>query len=485
MPRPYYHRSRKDLFLEEYLPRIGRGEAFTEEAVQNWFRFNYEKFTHYSITWLLRNLAPNAWTKPRPGYDKLWRVAEGVYTRLGEQGSAPLDGGNVPPPPINRLSKPNIAPEAQEIALFFSDQRSPTSHLIDAGSVEEKFRHYKKKGIPMVLVASAEVENAVGAKSTLQQRFASKRIAGDWFKLTPAEESEARQFIQALQQQKRMEAPAKAEKSGIKVKKASILQPSPTSSPNGIRIWNERSALSKHGEGFLKDGAQVYQKALGIYGGKNISALLEALTIWADPKTEAALPIWYPNFFRSAKLHNSDKTPMYERGATIQKIEGNRRARWAFRQSIGLSQDYSTPNWEVCHIWAAATRHDNNPLIDNPAYYSRLSNLVMMPKKLHERVDSDPEAQFMLRMCAYYLYGWVCPDHSVKDEATRVKDDPPPANYPASWPSRSEPNTIPKTVVGMNGRIGDSIAKRNKQMHRDCWVLLTCPVCGYGAESAP
>src|SRR5438105_918457 len=64
-----YQKSRKDIFLDEYLPSINANQEFTTDEVVDWFALRYSPgFPPSSIELLLRYLSDNARPKALPSY---------------------------------------------------------------------------------------------------------------------------------------------------------------------------------------------------------------------------------------------------------------------------------------------------------------------------------------------------------------------------------------------------------------------------------
>ena len=53
----YYGRSRKAIFLEDFLPKIPMGGRFSTEEAFKWFQRDYPLFKESGVRWLLRYLS--------------------------------------------------------------------------------------------------------------------------------------------------------------------------------------------------------------------------------------------------------------------------------------------------------------------------------------------------------------------------------------------------------------------------------------------
>ena len=108
-------------------------------------------------------------------------------------------------------------------------------------------------------------------------------------------------------------------------------------------------------------------------------------------------------------------------------------------------------NWTVCHIWGYDDPNfgPGGSVVHDPRFYSCIGNMVWLPTSLKGFTDSLPEVKSLLRVCAYYLYGFLCDHPNSQSEAQRIRDGWIPAQYPPAWPTETRkalpPGTSPFT----------------------------------------
>lgn len=203
---------------------------------------------------------------------------------------------------------------------------------------------------------------------------------------------------------------------------------------------------------------------------------LEKESNWADPITYRSLEVWYPGFYRAAQLFKRDGTPRKPHRTQPFREEGNRRARWSIREGLGYDRDIGHPDgWVACHIWGS-DRGDGERIVDNPDYYSRLANLLLLPSDLHKEVDDHRELRSILQTCAFYLYEWLCPQPTVSDRAEPIRNGRIPDFYPKNWPSSRGDPRVPRGIVRYNSAIAVALEHRKQaiEQHKDCWELKRC-----------
>ncbi len=92
--------------------------------------------------------------------------------------------------------------------------------------------------------------------------------------------------------------------------------------------------------------------------------------------------------------------------------------------------------------------------------------MVALPTPLKALTDSMLVIKYMLRVCAFYLYGWICEAEEVREEAEMIKKGTIPDNYPSSWPLRENDKT-PPGLMGFNPRIDEFIQRRRQAIRDD------------------
>ncbi|MBM3729062.1 MAG: hypothetical protein FJW40_27005 [Acidobacteria bacterium] len=89
-----------------------------------------------------------------------------------------------------------------------------------------------------------------------------------------------------------------------------------------------------------------------------------------------------------------------------------------------------------------------------------------MPTPLKALTDSDPEIKRILRVCAYRLYGWVCDDPAVREQADQVRSGFIPPTYPRAWP-RKDGDPPPPGVIACSPDIRRLIKKRKDEIRQE------------------
>jgi hypothetical protein len=221
----------------------------------------------------------------------------------------------------------------------------------------------------------------------------------------------------------------------------------------------------------LPDGLDLFAQ---ISRDLNISVtpIIERACRWVDPKTFQMLPVWYPETHRGGPMFNAKYDRQYTNkrrgGEPIPKTEPNIQAGKAIRQAMGIPVSWRGYNWTVCHIWGIDDPlfQRSNTIISDPRYYSCVGNMVLLPTPLKAFTDSVPEIKYMLRLCAYNLYGWV-PSVPEDQELCRivelVKSEAVPTDYPATWP-RKPNEKLPLGLIPYSDWIGEAIRKRKKEI---------------------
>ncbi len=205
----------------------------------------------------------------------------------------------------------------------------------------------------------------------------------------------------------------------------------------------------------------------------DVASLIADTCLWVDPKTFQELPVWYPETYRGAPIYDCKWQRIYTNtskssGRTVEKMEPNIRAGLALWRALGFGPRSKPKNWTVCHIWGVDDEYFQRPntIVRNPKYYSCVGNMVALPSPLKALTDGLPEIKRMLRVCAYYLYGWVCDADEVKAEASAITNGSIPDGYPESWP-RKQGGISPKGMVRYNATIQKFLTKRKEEIGRD------------------
>jgi len=154
----------------------------------------------------------------------------------------------------------------------------------------------------------------------------------------------------------------------------------------------------------------------------------------------------------------------------------------ALWQALGFSRGAKPKNWTVCHIWGiddpAFRKH--NAIVQDPRFYSCVGNMVALPTPLKAFTDSIPEIKLMLRICAYYLYGWLCEHDSVKEQAELITSGLVPKGYPATWPKKLG-DPPPPGVVEFSATVQRFVDKRKAEIQRE----LKAAGCFYPRDKVP
>lgn len=220
----------------------------------------------------------------------------------------------------------------------------------------------------------------------------------------------------------------------------------------------------------LNDGIVVFEEACE-EKRINIASLIEDTCLRADPEIVQELPLWYPETHRKALMYDAKRQRVYINtdklsGHTTQKREPNIKAAKAFWWSIGFTSATKPRNWTVCHIWGVddPTFQKPNTIIQDPKYYSCIANMVALPTPLKTLTDSLPQIKTMLRVCAYYLYGWVCESSEVQRDAKEIKRGMIPKGYPKSWPRKAGEQPPRGLVPGNDAILKYARSRKNKIM---------------------
>jgi hypothetical protein len=200
--------------------------------------------------------------------------------------------------------------------------------------------------------------------------------------------------------------------------------------------------------------------------------LLVRTSRWVHPETFKALPVWCPWVARGQPLFDAAWQGRYTNtkratGLTSEKFEGN----VAAAKALIAALDVATPrpsNWTVCHIWGYDDPNfgPSGSVVHDPRFYSCIGNMVWLPTSLKGFTDSLPEVKSLLRVCAYYLYGFLCDHPNTQAEAQRIGDGWIPAHYPSAWPTNTRADLPPGTSP-FTHRIKAEIVKRKTKWESD------------------
>jgi hypothetical protein len=198
--------------------------------------------------------------------------------------------------------------------------------------------------------------------------------------------------------------------------------------------------------------------------------LIERTARWVNPETFRRLPVWCPHTARGRPLFDAAWTRRYTNtrkatGLTAEKIEGNVSALNALVAALDVAPP-KPKNWTVCHIWGYDDPcfAQQSSVVQDPRYFSCVANMVWLPTPLKGFTDALPEIKAMLRVCAFYLYGWACEHSSVAAQANQVRNGWTPDGYPDGWPSAKRPDVIPPGTAPFSDRIEREIRKRKRQI---------------------
>lgn len=160
-------------------------------------------------------------------------------------------------------------------------------------------------------------------------------------------------------------------------------------------------------------------------GGAEIKFLfgLIARHAWfIDPEVARAVPTVFP---KTARGHlGSYRTGEVRDGITLWE---NQPAKYAFFAAIGATErDFA--NFAVCHVWPGST--------GDPRHFTRLANLVVVPRTLWRFTDWGP-VQGILQFRSFDLSGFAGPRGSAAAQ---------PEAYPDAWREPETPSD-PLAVV--------------------------------------
>lgn len=221
-----------------------------------------------------------------------------------------------------------------------------------------------------------------------------------------------------------------------------------------------------------RDGLVVFRNTCS-EANVDVPALIAGCCLWVSPDTFRSLPVWYPEASRGAPICDATWTRQYTNtqkstGTTTQKTEPNIRAGWALWQALGYAHRSNPPNWTVCHLWGIDDPkfQQTNNIVRNGRYYTCVANMVALPSPLKALTDSDPEIKRILRVCAYRLYGWVCDDPAVREQADEIRSGFILLTYPRGWP-RKDGDPPPPGVIAYSPDIQRLIDTRKSEIRRD------------------
>lgn len=222
------------------------------------------------------------------------------------------------------------------------------------------------------------------------------------------------------------------------------------------------------GDFFVPDGNDVLKEDIPA-----IVELIERSARWVNPETFRRLPVWAPHTARRKPLYDAKWSRRYTNtqkatGITAEKFEGN----VAALKTLVAALDVASPkpkHWTVCHIWGYDDPNfaASSSVVQDPRYFSCVANMIWLPTPLKGFTDTLPEIKTMLRVCAYYLYGWACAHPSVEAEANKIKSGWMPQGYPTTWPSQNNPAIVPLGTAPFSRRIEEEIVKRIQRIKAD------------------
>ncbi len=190
---------------------------------------------------------------------------------------------------------------------------------------------------------------------------------------------------------------------------------------------------------------------------------------WVHPDTFRALPVWYPEAARGEPIYNAKWAAVYKnKSRSVAKItdksEPNIKAGKAFVMALGARK---TSNWTVCHVWGVDDPKFQRPnrVVRDARFYSCIGNMIWLPTPLKGFTDAVPEVKRMLRVCAFYLYDWVCPHEDVASQAKEVRSGAVPDGYPSIWPAPGR-RVLPPGTAPFSPRVKAAIEKRKAELRR-------------------
>ncbi|MGP6088774.1 hypothetical protein [Antarctobacter jejuensis] len=141
-----------------------------------------------------------------------------------------------------------------------------------------------------------------------------------------------------------------------------------------------------------------------------VARILEACTLWIDPKCYALLPTWSPYTYRKAPLFKANWIDR-QTNKEVPKHEGNVAASKAQNRYLGIKgrNADTRPNWACCHVWGNDDPRfqSAHAEVNDPRYFTCPANMVLVPSPLKTFTDTIPEVKAALRYAAFLLYGFV------------------------------------------------------------------------------
>jgi hypothetical protein len=144
--------------------------------------------------------------------------------------------------------------------------------------------------------------------------------------------------------------------------------------------------------------------------------LVASNSMWVSKSVCTKIGTVFPQTIRTSKRE--------DRGRVVNGLTlyDNHPAQDAFWAAIG-SNGRHFENANVCHVYSERG-------VQDPQHFTRLANLLVLPKSLASLSDSDVgPVRDILRYRTYKLYGYRGPDR---------KRPPRPAYYPKVWAQSSE-----------------------------------------------
>ena len=201
----------------------------------------------------------------------------------------------------------------------------------------------------------------------------------------------------------------------------------------------------------VADGNETLREVFLEHRVEILPIILKA-SYWVHPDIFKALPVWYPEFWRTAPLFKSDwSTRQLNNGEP--KDEGNGQASITLKKALNLSGELDN-EWTCCHIWGTHGFQNSNEIIRDSRFYSCVANMTLLPTPLKAFTDSDINIKFALRVLAFHLYDWVCDHEQAKDHSLLIRNGETPDGYPDGWPHPRKkslpPNICPTTATVLN-----------------------------------
>lgn len=177
---------------------------------------------------------------------------------------------------------------------------------------------------------------------------------------------------------------------------------------------------------------EKWRLLLGEASVRLVSDWFAATSLWTCPEVARAVPLVFP---KTRRLHSGEPFRSEVNGLIVWRNEPAAAAFWkAYGVSLGGNSPRSYKNAEISHVYEESAHH--------PEHYTRLANLVAVPRALVSLSEWAP-VRDLLKWKSWDLYGYSGP---TGQSPTR------PGYVPAEWPGvkRFQPTELTTVIARMS-----------------------------------